>query len=103
VTPRGSRPPGEDDYFALPDKDPDDVYLPGDLNDETFVSELAARAADHLGEVEVVVLCHGHQASSPLQDTGYDDARDVLHSNLLSAFLVMKHLMPLAAASEETA
>ncbi|WP_367318457.1 SDR family NAD(P)-dependent oxidoreductase [Streptomyces sp. HUAS ZL42] len=25
-----------------------------------------------------------------------DDARDVLHSNLLSSFLVMKHLMPLA-------
>ncbi|MFI6937287.1 hypothetical protein [Streptomyces sp. NPDC050287] len=29
----------------------------------------------------------------------YDDARDVLHSNLLSAFPVMKHLMPLAPES----
>jgi len=83
----------------LPEENSDDVYLPGDLNDETFVSELADRAADHLGEVEVVVLCHGYQASSPLQEMRYDDAREVLHSNLLSAFLVMKHLMPLAPQS----
>ncbi|MFJ4535297.1 SDR family NAD(P)-dependent oxidoreductase [Streptomyces tibetensis] len=84
---------------GLPEEHPDDVYLPGDLNDESFVSELAARAADHLGEVGVVVLCHGHQASSPLQEMSYDDAREVLHSNLLSAFLVMKHLKPLAPKS----
>ncbi|GGX36326.1 SDR family NAD(P)-dependent oxidoreductase [Streptomyces lomondensis] len=83
----------------LPEDHPDDLYLPGDLNDEPFVSELAARAADHLGEVEVVVLCHGFQASSPLTDMTYDDAREVLDSNLLSAFLVMKHLMPLAPES----
>jgi 3-oxoacyl-[acyl-carrier protein] reductase len=83
----------------LPDDHPDGLYLPGDLNDETFVRELAARAADHLGEVGVVVLCHGFQASGPLADTTYDDAREVLHSNLLSAFLVMKHLMPLAPAA----
>ncbi|WP_437023257.1 SDR family NAD(P)-dependent oxidoreductase [Streptomyces sp. enrichment culture] len=79
-----------------PEEHPDDVYLPGDLNDETFVSELADRAANHLGGVGVVVLCHGHQASSPLQDMSYADTREVLHGNLLSAFLVMKHLMPLA-------
>ncbi|MGW6646403.1 SDR family NAD(P)-dependent oxidoreductase [Streptomyces iakyrus] len=82
-----------------PEEHPDDVYLSGDLNDETFVSELADRAANHLGEVGVVVLCHGHQASSPLQDMSYGDAREVLHGNLLSAFLVMKHLMPLAPES----
>jgi len=29
----------------------------------------------------------------------YDAARDVLHGNLLSAFLIMKHLMPPAPAS----
>lgn len=80
----------------LPEAHPDDLYLPGDLNDEAFVSELAGRAADHLGSVDVVVLCHGYQASSPIADMRYDDAREVLHSNLLSAFLVMKHLMPLA-------
>ncbi|MFI6375648.1 SDR family NAD(P)-dependent oxidoreductase [Streptomyces sp. NPDC050546] len=80
----------------LPEDDPDDLYLPGDLNDESFVSELSERAADHLGEVQVVVLCHGFQASSPIADMNYDDAREVLHSNLLSSFLVMKHFMPLA-------
>lgn len=80
----------------LPERHPDDLYLSGDLNDETFVAELAAGAADHLGDVGVVVLCHGLQKSSPLAETTADDARDLLHSNLLSAFLVMKHLMPLA-------
>ncbi len=83
----------------LPENHPDELYLPGDLNDEAFVSELAARAADRCGEVEVVVLCHGLQASSPLAEMTYEQARDVLHGNLLSAFLVMKHLMPLAPQS----
>ncbi|WP_329324953.1 SDR family NAD(P)-dependent oxidoreductase [Streptomyces luteogriseus] len=80
----------------LPEAHPDDLYLPGDLNDEAFVSGLAGRAADHLGSVDVVVLCHGYQASSPIADMSHQDAREVLHSNLLSAFLVMKHLMPRA-------
>ncbi|MFD6174394.1 SDR family NAD(P)-dependent oxidoreductase [Streptomyces coeruleorubidus] len=81
---------------ALPENHPEDLYIPGDLNDEAFVRELADRAANHLGDVGVVVLCHGLQASSPLEEMTYDAARDVLHGNLLSAFLVMKHLMPLA-------
>ncbi|MEU0414072.1 SDR family NAD(P)-dependent oxidoreductase [Streptomyces griseorubiginosus] len=83
----------------LPEGHPDDLYLPGDLADERFVSELAAEAADHLGHVQVVVLCHGFQASSPLAEMTYDDAREVLHSNLLSSFLALKHLMPLAPKS----
>ncbi|MFE6625407.1 SDR family NAD(P)-dependent oxidoreductase [Streptomyces sp. NPDC057740] len=83
----------------LPESHPDDLYLPGDLNDEAFVCELAAGAADRFGDVGVVVLCHGLQKSAPLSETTADDARDLLHSNLLSAFLVMKHLMPLAPRS----
>jgi len=81
---------------------PDDVYVPGDLNDEAFVAGLAERAADAFGSVDVVVLNHGLQVSSPLAEMAYDDARDVLHSNLLSSFLVMKHfsaLMPPAGGS----
>jgi NAD(P)-dependent dehydrogenase (short-subunit alcohol dehydrogenase family) len=74
---------------------PDDLYVPGDLNDEAFVEGLARRAAESLGSVDVVVLNHGLQASSPLTEMAYDDAKDVLHSNLLSAFLVMKHFAPL--------
>jgi NAD(P)-dependent dehydrogenase (short-subunit alcohol dehydrogenase family) len=74
---------------------PDDLYVPGDLNDEAFVEGLAQRAAEALGTVDVVVLNHGLQVSSPLTEMAYDDAKKVLHSNLLSAFLVMKHFAPL--------
>ncbi|MEU1850524.1 SDR family oxidoreductase [Streptomyces sp. NPDC019990] len=74
---------------------PDDVYVPGDLNDEAFVASLAQRAAESVGTVDVVVLNHGLQVSGPLTETAYEDAKNVLHSNLLSAFLVMKHFAPL--------
>ncbi|MFI9751115.1 SDR family NAD(P)-dependent oxidoreductase [Streptomyces collinus] len=74
---------------------PDDVYVPGDLNDESFVASLAERAAESVGSVDVVVLNHGLQVSGPLTDMAYEDAKNVLHSNLLSAFLVMKHFAPL--------
>jgi NAD(P)-dependent dehydrogenase (short-subunit alcohol dehydrogenase family) len=75
--------------------EPDDLYIPGDVNDEAFVAGLAQRAADTFGSVDVVVLNHGLQVSSPLTEMAYDDAKNVLHSNLLSAFLVMKHFAPL--------
>jgi NAD(P)-dependent dehydrogenase (short-subunit alcohol dehydrogenase family) len=78
---------------------PDDEYLPGDINDEAFVAGLAAHAAESFGSVDVVVLNHGLQVSSPLTEMAYDDARDVLHSNLLSAFLVLKHFAPLMPAT----
>src|SRR5687767_4406212 len=74
---------------------PDDLYVPGDLNDEAFVEGLARRAAESLGTVDVVVLNHGLQVSSPLTEMAYEDARNVFDSNLLSAFLVMKHFAPL--------
>jgi NAD(P)-dependent dehydrogenase (short-subunit alcohol dehydrogenase family) len=77
----------------------DDVYVPGNLNDEAFVASLAERAADTSGSVDVVVLNHGLQVSSPLTEMSYDDAKSVLHSNLLSAFLVMKHFAPLMPAA----
>ena len=78
---------------------PDDLYLPGDLNDEIFVASLAKKAAESFGSVDVVVLNHGLQVSSPLMDMAYEDAKNVLHSNLLSSFLVMKHFAPLMPAS----
>lgn len=74
---------------------PDDLYVPGDLNDEAFVERLAKQAAESFGTVDVVVLNHGLQAVSPLTEMAYDDAKSVLESNLLSAFLVMKHFAPL--------
>ena len=78
---------------------PDDLYVPGDLNDEEFVASLANRAAESFGSVDVVVLNHGLQASSPLTEMAFDDAKNVLQSNLLSAFLVMKHFAPLITAA----
>jgi NAD(P)-dependent dehydrogenase (short-subunit alcohol dehydrogenase family) len=77
---------------------PEGLYVPGDLNDEGFVASLAEHAAETFGSVDVVVLNHGLQASSPLTEMAYDDAKNVLHSNLLSAFLVMKHFAPLMPA-----
>ena len=78
---------------------PDDLYLPGDMNDESFVAGLAERAAEAFGSVDVVVINHGLQVSSPLTEMAYEDAKNVLHSNLLSAFLVLKHFAPLMPAS----
>ena len=83
----------------LDSAEPDDVYVPGDLNDEAFVASLADQAAETFGTVDVVVLNHGLQVSSPLMEMTYDDAKNVLHSNLLSAFLVMKHFAPLMPAA----
>lgn len=78
---------------------PDDVYVPGDLNDEGFVASLAGRAVDTFGAVDTVIVCHGRQRDSALTEMDYEDAKNVLHSNLLSAFLVMKHLAPLMPAA----
>ena len=47
----------------------------------------------------MVVLNHGLQAGGPLTEMTYDDAKNVLHSNLLSAFLVLKHFAPLMPAA----
>jgi NAD(P)-dependent dehydrogenase (short-subunit alcohol dehydrogenase family) len=78
---------------------PDDLYLPGDINDEAFVAGLAEQAATTFGTVDVVVLNHGLQVGGPLSGMAYEDAKNVLHSNLLSAFLVLKHFAPLMPAS----
>jgi dihydroanticapsin dehydrogenase len=78
---------------------PGDLYLPGDLNDEAFVESLARKAAEAYGTVDVVVLNHGLQVSGPLTEMSYEDAKNTLHSNLLSSFLVMKHFAPLMPAA----
>src|SRR4029453_660216 len=74
---------------------PEDRYLPGDLNDEVFVKSLAQEAAESFGTVDAVVINHGMMASGPLTEATYEQAENVFHSNLLSAFLVMKHFAPL--------
>jgi NAD(P)-dependent dehydrogenase (short-subunit alcohol dehydrogenase family) len=79
-----------------PAEHPDDVYVSGDLNDEAFVADLARTTAEHFEKVDAVVLNHGLQAGGLIVDMTYESARDVLHGNLLSAFLVLKHFKPLA-------
>ncbi len=78
---------------------PDDLYVPGDLNDEGFVEHLAQRATESFGGIDVVVVNHGLQLSRPLIEMTHEDARNVLDSNLLSAFLVLKHFAPLMPES----
>jgi NAD(P)-dependent dehydrogenase (short-subunit alcohol dehydrogenase family) len=78
---------------------PEDLYVPGDLNDEAFVESLARQAAESFGTVDVVVLNHGLQVSGPLTEMAYEDAKNVIDSNLLSAFLMMKHFAPLMPAT----
>jgi NAD(P)-dependent dehydrogenase (short-subunit alcohol dehydrogenase family) len=60
---------------------------------------LAERAGNTFGSVDVVVLNHGLQVSSPLVEMSYADAKNVLETNLLSSFLVMKHFAPLMPAN----
>jgi NAD(P)-dependent dehydrogenase (short-subunit alcohol dehydrogenase family) len=80
--------------FSKPDEG--DLYVDGDLNDEDFVRDLAGRAAEHCGgHLDAVVLGHGRQVSAQIVDMDLADAEEVLHSNLLSAFTVMKHSIPL--------
>jgi len=78
---------------------PEDAYVPGDLNDEAFVEHLAREAAESFGTVDAVVLNHGLQVVSPLTEMSYEDAKNTLHSNLLSSFLVLKHFAPLMPAT----
>ncbi len=84
---------------VLETAEPDDLYVGGDLNDEAFAASLASRASESLGTVDAVVLNHGLQRSSPITEMTFEDARDVLQSNLLSAFLVIKHFAPLMPAT----
>jgi len=84
---------------TLGNQDPEDAYLSGDLNDDSFVRTLAAKAAQDFGTVDALVIGHGRQFDAPLVDTSLAEAREVLDSNLLSAFLVMKYFIPLMSRS----
>ncbi|MBC9822630.1 SDR family NAD(P)-dependent oxidoreductase [Terrabacter sp. MAHUQ-38] len=79
---------------------PDDVYLAGDLDDDAFVADLAAAAKQEFGAVDALVIGHGLQLSAPLVETSPAQAEAVLTSNLLSAFLVMKHFIPLMSTED---
>lgn len=69
-------------------------YLPGDLCDETFVRRLVAEATAELGPIDVVVACHGWQASGAITEMPLADASKALDANLLSVYAVIKHAVP---------
>lgn len=79
---------------------PDDLYRAGDLNDDAFVAALAATAEEEFGSVDALVIGHGLQMSAPLVDTTPAQAEAVIAGNLLSAFLVMKHFIPLMSTEK---
>lgn len=74
---------------------PDDRYIPGDLSDEGFVTDLVQRTVSELGGLDAVVLVHGLQAEGPLTDMPLADADALLGANVLSVFTVIKHAAPL--------
>ncbi|QPZ40021.1 SDR family NAD(P)-dependent oxidoreductase [Paramicrobacterium chengjingii] len=69
----------------------DELYISGDLSDESFVSDLVDRAIAELGGLDAVLLVHGLQQEGPLTEMPLDDARALLDANVLSVFSVIKH------------
>ncbi|WP_166983646.1 SDR family NAD(P)-dependent oxidoreductase [Paramicrobacterium fandaimingii] len=68
-----------------------ELYLPGDLSDEKFVTDLVERAVAELGGLDAVLLVHGLQQEGPLTAMSLADARALLDANVLSVFSVIKH------------
>lgn len=69
----------------------DELYLPGDLSDESFVADLVDRAVVELGAIDALLLVHGLQQEGPLTEMPLDEARALLDANVLSVFSVIKH------------
>jgi 3-oxoacyl-[acyl-carrier protein] reductase len=79
---------------SMPGVTDSELYLPGDLNDASFVEALAARGEGHGGPFDALVIVHGLQFDADIVDMDMSDAEEVLRTNLLSAFAVMKHVIP---------
>lgn len=76
-----------------------ETYLSGNLADEAFVVRLVRDAAEKLGPIDTVVVCHGLQADGDLVEMETMKAAEVLEANLLSVFTVMKHVVPVIRES----
>ncbi|MGH3042270.1 MAG: SDR family NAD(P)-dependent oxidoreductase [Gaiellaceae bacterium] len=70
------------------------AYLPGDISDESYVSELIGVAAGRFGRLDLLVNAHGVDHHSDLAEASLEDAERILRVNLLGAFLTMKHAIP---------
>jgi NAD(P)-dependent dehydrogenase (short-subunit alcohol dehydrogenase family) len=65
-----------------------------DVRDEEAVAALVARAANELGRIDVLANVAGVVLVKPLEETTWEDYRDVVDINLGGTFLVCKHVIP---------
>ncbi|MBL7250392.1 pteridine reductase [Alloalcanivorax marinus] len=87
----------EADAMALADRlnglRPDSAAtLRADLNDPDAVRDLAARALDHFGGMDLLVNNASSFYPTPLADAGDDDWDALMHSNLRAPFLLSQGL-----------
>src|SRR5699024_3511295 len=71
-----------------------ETYLSGDLADEEFVIRVMREAAEQLGPIDTLVVCHGLQADGDILDMEKSKVAEVLEANLLSVHTVLKHAIP---------
>ncbi|HXG39747.1 MAG TPA: glucose 1-dehydrogenase [Candidatus Limnocylindrales bacterium] len=74
------------------------TYVAGDLADEAFVEALVATCRETHGRIDILVNCHGLQHEAELVATERSDAEAILRTNVLAAFLAMKHVIPVMLA-----
>lgn len=70
------------------------LIIPADVTQEEDVSRLAAHVAEYLGPAHILVNNAGVNLRKPVTDFTLDEWRWVLDSNLTSAFLCARALVP---------
>jgi NAD(P)-dependent dehydrogenase (short-subunit alcohol dehydrogenase family) len=65
-----------------------------DVRDEDAVAALVTRAANELGRIDVLANVAGVVLVKPLEETTWEDYRDVVDINLGGTFLACKHVIP---------
>jgi NAD(P)-dependent dehydrogenase (short-subunit alcohol dehydrogenase family) len=69
-----------------------------DVRDESAVSALTQRAARELGRIDVLANVAGIVLVKPLDETTWEDYRQVADVNLGGTFLACKHVLPVMKA-----
>jgi NAD(P)-dependent dehydrogenase (short-subunit alcohol dehydrogenase family) len=69
-----------------------------DVRDEAAVRALTRRAADELGRIDVLANIAGIVLVKPLDETTWEDYRQVADVNLGGTFLACKHVLPVMKA-----
>lgn len=75
------------------------LLLPGDLQDERYCAELAAKAHSGLGGLDVMALAAGRQvATKSIADISTEQLEEVFAINVFSLFWTLKPAIPLLPA-----